>query len=215
MEDTEIILYGTISLLVIILLLLLFYFWTKENKNVVSNTGVLNTRFPKVNTKEEKIVKCGKNIYKIENGVVRMFGPLGYITRGSPRPVYNDCSLIENLPIGSQIDQVLPNDLVVKCDVDGNIYRVDDGFLRIYGPDIYVAYGSPKATPLSCDVLNRIPKGPPIRPPVPEGTIVTCNNTPYVYKVENGALRAYLAAKDNALMVTCGDIAAMPRGDDM
>jgi hypothetical protein len=97
MEDTEIILYGIALLLIIILILVAVYFWTKKDKN-----DAIRIEFPKV--AEEKIVGCGKDKFKIKDGVFRQFTPSGYVAHGSPGPVHHDCNLLKGLRFGGEIN---------------------------------------------------------------------------------------------------------------
>lgn len=51
---------------------------------------------------------------------------------------------------------------VIYCPTDGGVYLVQNGQLRHYTWPGYVAAGSPKYTPVSCDLIKTMTQGPEI-----------------------------------------------------
>lgn len=117
-----------------------------------------------------QVVRCDADgaIYKIDNNTLRHYTPAGYNAAGGPAYQNVDCSTLNKIPRGSDIDALvsatqLPNGLtnnqVVRCDADGAIYKIDNNTLRHYTPAGYAANGSPQYTNASCSILNAISKG--------------------------------------------------------
>ena len=56
----------------------------------------------------------------------------------------------------------LPEGSTVRCDTTGGIYKVENGKLRWYSWDAFVAAGKPAAQNVSCDTLATMQQGSPM-----------------------------------------------------
>jgi hypothetical protein len=58
--------------------------------------------------------------------------------------------------------QPFPDGSVVRCDTTGGIYKVENGLLRHYSFERYVAAGKPAAQNVSCETLASMQQGNPM-----------------------------------------------------
>ncbi len=164
------------------------------------------------------------NIYQYINGKKNRFADkAAYVSYGSPPYMTVDCSVLDGIPDGMIIPAKssggggtgggggggLPAGIaeggVYKCDQMGGVYLISDGKRRLYADvQIYISYGSPPVTVVSCEALNQVPlgenmpEGPykPVPPaPLPtgfkEGGTYRCLKDMKVYTIENGLKRWY------------------------
>ena len=89
-----------ILLLLLIVVVILKVSSSATTGTKTSPTGAVSTQpFP-----EGSVVRCGVNIYKIENGAKRMYGDWNvFVRNGSPPFTDVDCNLLNKVPFGPQM----------------------------------------------------------------------------------------------------------------
>lgn len=71
-------------------------------------------------------------------------------------------STLPNQQLPAPKQQPFPDGSVVRCETTGGTYKVENGLLRWYSWDVYVAAGKPAAQNVSCETLASMQQGSPM-----------------------------------------------------